>query len=93
MAKLILKYETKVLKEIALARPTITIGRTPDNDVVIDNLAVSSHHARIVFDGEFNLEDLNSVNGTFVNKQRVSSTSLKDGDEVSIGKHTLALQG
>lgn len=90
MAKLILKYEAKVLKEIRLTRPALAIGRTPDNDVVIDNPAVSSHHARILFDGEkFNLEDLNSMNGTFVNNQPVRNTFLTHGDEVSIGKHTL----
>ena len=93
MAKLILKYEAKVLREIPLTRPTITIGRTPDNDVVIDNPAVSTHHARFCFDGEkFNLEDLNSLNGTFVNQQPVRNTSLNNGDEILIGKHTLAYQ-
>ena len=93
MAKLILKYEAKVLQEIPLTRPIITIGRTPDNDVVIDNPAVSTHHARVSFDDEkFKLEDLNSLNGTFVNQQPVRSAFLKNGDEVSIGKHTLAYQ-
>ncbi len=93
MAKLILKYEAKVLQEIPLTRPTITIGRTPDNDVVIDNPAVSTHHARVSFDDEkFKLEDLNSLNGTFVNQQPVRNAFLKNGDEISIGKHTLAYQ-
>lgn len=90
MAKLILKYEAAALKEIPLKQATITIGRTPGNDVVIDNLAVSGHHAKIYFESDkFVLEDLNSLNGTFVNNQRVRKSFLKHGDEVLIGKHTL----
>ena len=93
MAKLILKYEAAVLKEIPLKQAAITIGRTPGNDLVIDNLAVSGHHAKIFFETDkFVLEDLNSLNGTFVNNQRVRKSFLKNGDEVLIGKHTLIYQ-
>ena len=93
MAKLILKYEAAVLKEIPLKQAAITIGRTPGNDVVIDNLAVSGHHAKIYFETDkFVLEDLNSLNGTFVNSQRVRKSFLKNGDEVLIGKHSLIFQ-
>jgi pSer/pThr/pTyr-binding forkhead associated (FHA) protein len=90
MAKLILKYEAAVLKEIPLKGATLTIGRTPANDVTIDNLAVSGHHAKVSFDADkFVLEDLNSLNGTFVNNQRIRKSYLKNGDEILIGKHTL----
>jgi len=90
MAKIILKYEAAVLKEIPLKQTTLTIGRTAANDLPIDNLAVSGHHAKVYYEGEkFVLEDLNSLNGTFVNNQRIRKTSLKNGDEVLIGKHTL----
>lgn len=90
MAKLILKYEAAVLKEILLKGAALSIGRTPDNDVVIDNLAVSGHHAKLLFESDrFVLEDLNSLNGTFVNSQRIRKTTLKHNDEVVIGKHTL----
>jgi hypothetical protein len=93
MAKLILKYEAAVLKDIPLTGTAITIGRTPGNDLVIDNLAVSGHHAKIYFETDkFVLEDLNSLNGTFVNNQRVRKSYLKNGDEVLIGKHTLVYQ-
>lgn len=93
MAKLILKYEAAVLKEIPLKQAAITIGRTPGNDVVVDNLAVSGHHAKIYFETDkFVLEDLNSLNGTFVNNQRVRKSYLKNGDEILIGKHTLLYQ-
>jgi len=90
MAKVILKYEAAVLKEIPLKQGTLTIGRTAANDLPIDNLAVSGHHAKIAYEGDkFVLEDLNSLNGTFVNNQRVRKSSLKNGDEILIGKHTL----
>ncbi len=90
MAKLILKYEAAVLKEIPLNRATMTIGRTSANDLPIDNLAVSGHHAKIYYENDkFVLEDLNSLNGTFVNNQRIRKSLLKNGDEILIGKHTM----
>jgi len=90
MAKIILKYEAAVLKEIPLKQGLLTIGRTQANDLTIDNLAVSGHHAKVYYEGDkFVLEDLNSLNGTFVNNQRIRKSFLKNGDEVLIGKHTL----
>src|SRR5450432_2993233 len=90
MAKIILKYEAAVLKEIPLKQATLSIGRTAANDLPIDNLAVSGHHAKIYYEADkFVLEDLNSLNGTFVNNQRIRKSFLKNGDEVLIGKHTL----
>jgi len=90
MAKLILKFETSVLKEIPLQKGSFSIGRSPGNDVVIDNLAVSGHHARLSLDEDhYVLEDMNSLNGTFLNNQRIRRSTLKDGDEIMIGKHTL----
>ena len=93
MAKLILKYEAAILKEIPLTQASFTIGRVPGNDLVIDNLAVSGQHAKIFFETDkFALEDLNSLNGTFVNNQRVRKIFLNNGDQVVIGKHTLLFQ-
>jgi predicted component of type VI protein secretion system len=93
MAKLYLKFEQAVLKEFSLAQGVVTIGRLPDNLIQIDNLAVSGHHAKIYFEQDhYVLEDNNSLNGTFVNNRRVSKVALKDGDEVMIGKHVLALK-
>jgi pSer/pThr/pTyr-binding forkhead associated (FHA) protein len=93
MAKLILKYEASVIKEIPLRKPSLSVGRAPDNDVVIDNLAVSGHHAKLLIEeGRFMVEDLSSMNGTFLNNQRIRRSPLKDGDEVLIGKHCLVFQ-
>ena len=90
MAKLIMKFDAAVIKEIPLQKASLTIGRTPGNDLIIDNLAVSGHHAKFLVDQDhFVIEDLSSLNGTFVNGQRIRRTTLKDGDEVVIGKHTL----
>jgi pSer/pThr/pTyr-binding forkhead associated (FHA) protein len=70
---------------------SLNIGRRKNNDIVIDNLAVSSHHAKIDSVGEgFVLIDLQSKNGLFVNEKQVGSHWLKQGDIISIGKHTLA---
>jgi pSer/pThr/pTyr-binding forkhead associated (FHA) protein len=70
---------------------TFMVGREEANDIVIDNLAVSFHHAKIESVGnEFLLIDLQSANGTFVNDQRIKSHWLADGDLITIGKHTLA---
>lgn len=89
MPRLILQFENRVLKEY----PTgvmVTIGRLPDNVVIIDNPAVSSHHACVHRDGDqFIVEDLQSTNGTFVNEKRVTRHTLRDGDVVLIGKHQI----
>ena len=89
MAKLILKFDEKVIHAYGLGL-MVTIGRTPDNVLTIDNPAVSSHHACVFRDGDsFVLEDFGSTNGTYVNTQRVSRHVLANGDVILIGKHTL----
>ncbi len=90
--KLVLKFEEKMLKEVALSDRPITIGRGPDNDIHIDNLAISTHHAKIYKDaGRVIIEDLNSLNGTFMNNQRITKSFLKIGDKILIGKHHILL--
>jgi len=90
MAKLYLKFEQAVLKEFPLSGGIINIGRLPDNNIQVDNLAVSGHHAKIYYEGDsWVVEDNNSLNGTYVNNRRVSKSPLKSGDEVLIGKHTI----
>jgi len=90
MAKVILKFNETVLKEIQLDLSQLTIGRKSDNDLVIDNPAVSGHHAKITeLHGAFVLEDLGSASGTIVNDHKIIRQQLKSGDRVMIGKHVL----
>ena len=90
MAKVIIKFRDLVRQQITLEKETSTIGRTPNNDIPIENLAVSRRHAEIVRVGsKFRLRDLKSSNGTFINGARVTERDLEDGDSVLIGKHTL----
>jgi pSer/pThr/pTyr-binding forkhead associated (FHA) protein len=92
MAKLTLQFEGRVLKTLAVEQG-VTIGRLPDNAVVIDNPAVSGHHARIVRDGDrLVLEDLQSTNGTFVNDHHIYRHVLRHGDVVLVGKHQLLFE-
>jgi len=90
MAKLVLSTDDDVVKEYELDKETVTIGRKPDNDIHIDNLAVSGRHARIltILNDSF-IEDMDSTNGTFVNGNRISKQALQNGDTIVIGEHEL----
>jgi len=94
VAKLYLKFEQQVLKEVNCGQGSvITIGRLPDNGLQIDNLAVSGHHARVYWDTDhFVVEDTHSLNGTYVNNQRVGKQPLKDNDAILIGKHSIVFK-
>ena len=90
MARLILMFNKQVVKEIPLLTGSVTIGRHEDNGIVIDNLSVSTFHARIDKAGSnYLLTDLQSTNGTYVNDQRVTSCKLSNGDNILVGKHIL----
>ena len=94
MARLILTFNKQVIKEFPFLKDSVTIGRQDDNTIVIDNLAVSSYHARIDKTGDdFILTDLQSTNGTFVNDQKVTSHKLGHGDNIVIGKHVILFVG
>ncbi len=94
MARVVLMFNKQVIKEYPLLKESITIGRKEGNTIVIDNLAVSSFHARIDAAGsDYILTDLQSTNGTFVNDQKVTSHRLNHGDNVIIGKHILLFVG
>ena len=69
-----------------------TIGRSPDCEIFLDDVTVSRKHAVLVErDGTFRIEDLGSLNGTFVNRRRIESeTRLENGDELQIGKYRLS---
>ena len=91
MPKITLKFKNNVLADYHLPPGcSLKIGRRKDNDLVIDNLAVSSHHGKIDAAGDgFVYIDLKSKNGSFINQQPVSSHWLQDGDVIYIGKHSL----
>lgn len=94
MAKMVLKFKEAVLKEIPLDRDVLTIGRREGNDIPIENPAVSGSHAKIVkTDQGFAVEDLNSLNGTFVNGRKIAKHDLKPGDSVLVGSHVLVFVG
>jgi hypothetical protein len=66
------------------------IGRSPDCEVFLDDVTVSRDHAVLVErDGEFFVEDQSSLNGTFLNRRRIDSARLENGDELQIGKYRL----
>ena len=93
MPKLLLKFSGMVLKDVPLATPLVTIGRKMDNDVVIDNLAVSGHHARVVEEnGTYFIEDTGSTNGTFLNDTKIAKQRLQSGDQIRVGKHILVFE-
>ncbi len=87
---LVLTLNQSVLGEFPLDKERLLIGRKPENDIQVDNLAVSGQHAAIItiLNDSF-LEDLDSTNGTFVNGKLVKKHALKHGDVVTIGKHEL----
>lgn len=89
-AKLVLSLNSSVLGEFSLDKERLTIGRRPDNDIQVDNLAVSGQHAAVItiLNDSF-LEDLDSTNGTYVNGKLIKKHALRDGDVVNIGKHEL----
>jgi hypothetical protein len=76
---------------IGIDGDVLTIGRSPHSDLFLDDVTVSRHHARVLRDeGGFSVEDLNSLNGTYVNRKRIERHRLTDGDELQIGKFKLA---
>ncbi len=90
MPKLLLKFNAAVLKEINLGREPLLVGRSPNNDIVINNPAVSSNHCKITLEGEtYYVEDLDSTNGTYVNEKRIKKCGLHNQDIVGIAKHSL----
>ena len=90
MARVILVFNKKVIKEYPFDKENMTIGRNEGNDIVVDNLAVSGLHARIdKTQDTYILTDLQSTNGTFVNDKRITSHRLHHKDKIIIGKHLL----
>ncbi|HVL30658.1 MAG TPA: FHA domain-containing protein [Solirubrobacteraceae bacterium] len=81
----------RVGESFPLTGERVTIGRRPDCDVFLDDVTVSRDHALIVSrNGAWHLDDLGSLNGTYVNRQRIETHRLTDGDELQIGKYKLS---
>jgi hypothetical protein len=74
-----------------LAGDRLTVGRRPESDIFLDDVTVSRDHAILVRRGEdYYLDDCGSLNGTYVNRHRIESHRLGDGDELQVGKYKLA---
>ena len=73
MPEIIVKYEEKVIERVVSEKKRMSIGRTSDNDIVLDNRGVSRKHAQIEFNGEAAvIIDNESLNGTFVNNRKIN---------------------
>ena len=81
----------RVGESFALSADRLSIGRRPDADIFLDDVTVSRDHALLIrrADG-YHLDDCGSLNGTYVNRRRVESVRLEDGDELQIGKYKLS---
>jgi hypothetical protein len=90
MARLVLTLDGQILAEYNMNKERYTVGRLPDNDIRIDNPAVSGHHSLIIniLNDSF-LEDLNSTNGTYVNGKLIKKHALQHGDVITVGHHQL----
>ncbi len=90
MAEIIVKYEDKVVERIVTEKKRLSIGRTNENDIVLENRGVSRKHALIEFNNNAAvIIDNESLNGTFVNNRKVNEEVLRDDDVITIGKYNL----
>ena len=81
----------RVGESFAVDRERTTIGRRPDSGVFLDDVTVSRDHALLIRRGEqWYLDDCGSLNGTYVNRERIESHHLEEGDELQIGKYKLS---
>ena len=93
--KILLMINNTVLKEYIIEQIEIIIGRDSGSDIQIDNIGVSREHARITKEqsritkgpGDYFVEDMGSINGTFVNGRKIDKKLLNTGDEITIGKY------
>jgi pSer/pThr/pTyr-binding forkhead associated (FHA) protein len=71
-----------------LNKPELSIGRSSDSDILLDDITVSRHHAIIeIIDGDYVIKDLGSLNGTYLNGKIVNESKLSSGDRIQIGKY------
>lgn len=87
---LIVKRGPNAGSKFFLDADTVQVGRHPDSDIFLDDITVSRRHAEIRRSGGgFTLHDVGSLNGTYVNRERVEQAELRSGDEIQIGKFKL----
>ena len=80
----------RVGQSFPLQGERMTIGRSPDAEIFLDDVTVSRDHALLVRrSGAWYLDDSGSLNGTYVNRRRIDSHKLEDGDELQVGKYKL----
>ena len=90
MAMVTVIFGGETLGSHTIKHHPFVVGRDPTNDIPIDNIGVSRQHCQFVFvDRHFNIQDLESANGTILHGQKIRMSPIKDGDEISIGKYTL----
>jgi pSer/pThr/pTyr-binding forkhead associated (FHA) protein len=97
--RILLMLNNTVIKEYLIDQNETIIGRDPASNIPIDNIGVSREHARITKEqsriskgpGDYFVEDMGSINGTFVNGHKVSKKLLNTGDEITIGKYFLKI--
>jgi pSer/pThr/pTyr-binding forkhead associated (FHA) protein len=89
-AVLVVRRGPNVGERFALDREVIRAGRHPDSDIFLDDITVSRRHAEVHrLDGRYTLRDTGSLNGTYLNRERIDDAPLVSGDEVQIGKYRL----
>jgi pSer/pThr/pTyr-binding forkhead associated (FHA) protein len=87
---LVVRHGPNAGARFLLDHDVTTTGRQPDSDIILDDITVSRHHAEFRRQEEtFSVVDLGSLNGTYVNQQRVDQAPLRSGDEVQVGKFRL----
>lgn len=90
MPEIVIKFNDKVIERVVTEKKRVSIGRTKDNDIVLENRGVSRKHAQIEFNADAAvIIDNESLNGTFVNNRRVAEELLRDNDVITIGKYAL----
>lgn len=90
MAEVTIKLGDQVLQTHVFEGDLLRVGRSRENDIVLENLSVSRHHVQIRHhEGQYVLFDMNSSNGTFLNGTRITRTELMSGDQIKVGKHLL----
>ncbi|MCB1877742.1 MAG: FHA domain-containing protein [Chromatiales bacterium] len=92
MIKLVIRLNGRQTGTVPLINPVTTIGRHKDNQVRLDNLSVSTHHAQVILEGRgCRIEDLGSTNGTRVNNRPAQRQELMPGDVIQIGTYEISV--